>query len=171
LQAAGVSTTAAELEEWVRREREAVTAHLVDTLVADPEVSRGLKTLSERYRLALVSSSAAPRVDACLDATGLAEFFPPELRFSAEDSLAEPISKPDPAIYRHALAALGCAPHQALAIEDSPSGTRSAVGAGIPTVGIVQFVPSAEQGAARRELRAAGAGTVVGSWRELEVLL
>lgn len=44
--------------------------------------------------------------------------------------------KPDPLPYRVALERLGLAPAEALAFEDSPSGVRSAVGAGIPTVGL-----------------------------------
>lgn len=46
------------------------------------------------------------------------------------------IAKPDPAPYKHILNVFGITPEQALAFEDSPSGIRSAVGAGIPTVGI-----------------------------------
>jgi len=46
------------------------------------------------------------------------------------------IGKPDPALYRHTLKQFGLVPAQAVAFEDSPSGVRSAVGAGIPTVGI-----------------------------------
>lgn len=46
------------------------------------------------------------------------------------------IGKPDPAPYIHALKAFSLTPEQAIAFEDSPSGIRSAVAAGIPTVGI-----------------------------------
>lgn len=46
------------------------------------------------------------------------------------------IWKPDPAPYQYALKELGLEPHQAIAFEDSPSGVRSAVTAGIPTIGI-----------------------------------
>lgn len=44
--------------------------------------------------------------------------------------------KPDPLPYQVALEQLGVTAANALAFEDSPSGIRSAVGAGIPTVGI-----------------------------------
>jgi HAD superfamily hydrolase (TIGR01509 family) len=44
--------------------------------------------------------------------------------------------KPDPAPYRAALKKLDIEPEEALAFEDSTSGIASAVGAGIPTVGI-----------------------------------
>ncbi|XHX76077.1 MAG: HAD family hydrolase [Stenomitos frigidus ULC029] len=46
------------------------------------------------------------------------------------------IGKPDPAPYTHALQQFNLSPKQALAFEDSPSGMRSAVGAGILTIGI-----------------------------------
>ncbi|MGI8909063.1 MAG: HAD family hydrolase [Rubrobacteraceae bacterium] len=44
--------------------------------------------------------------------------------------------KPDPAPYRAALQKLNIEPGEAVAFEDSTSGIASAVGAGIPTVGI-----------------------------------
>ena len=46
------------------------------------------------------------------------------------------IPKPDPTPYLYILNEFGLSPEQALAFEDSPSGIRAAVGAGIPTVGI-----------------------------------
>lgn len=46
------------------------------------------------------------------------------------------IGKPDPAPYNHALKTFNLTPEQAIAFEDSPSGIRSAISAGIPTVGI-----------------------------------
>jgi HAD superfamily hydrolase (TIGR01509 family) len=46
------------------------------------------------------------------------------------------MAKPDPGPYLYALAYFGLNARQALVFEDSPSGIRSAVGAGIPTVGV-----------------------------------
>lgn len=46
------------------------------------------------------------------------------------------VAKPDPGPYQYILNQFGLTPEQALAFEDSPSGIRAAVGAGIPTVGI-----------------------------------
>lgn len=54
------------------------------------------------------------------------------------------IAKPNPAPYQHILQVFGLIPAQALAFEDSPSGIRSAVGAGIPTVGIASTHPPTE---------------------------
>jgi beta-phosphoglucomutase-like phosphatase (HAD superfamily) len=161
----------ATLERWVAAEREAVTAHLGDTLRPDLAVSEPLRRLADRFGLAVVSSSALGRLDACFEATRLAELFPAERRYSAEDSLPAPASKPDPAIYLHAGERLRISGSRGLAIEDSVSGAESAVAAGFTTVGNVVFVPAEERAERRTALLAAGARQVVSSWTELEELL
>jgi beta-phosphoglucomutase-like phosphatase (HAD superfamily) len=149
-----------------------VTAHLRTALAPDPEVIDALTRLSGRFALAAVSSSAEARLEACFRATGLAGFFPPARRFSAEDSLPRPTSKPDPAIYRHALARMGVDAGRALAIEDAAPGVEAAVGAGCPTIGHLAFVPPPERPGRQEALAAAGAAAVTTSWRELaDVLL
>jgi beta-phosphoglucomutase-like phosphatase (HAD superfamily) len=171
LAARGVRLATDELDDWVHREKTVVTDHLSRVLLSDPEVLQAAKTLADRYLLAVVSSSALSRLDASFIATGLDEWFPAARRFSAEDSLPEPVSKPDPAIYRYAVERLAVEPTAAVAIEDSASGVRSAVVAGIPTLGLVQFVPADEQAARRVDLEEAGAVAVAGSWSELVVWL
>jgi beta-phosphoglucomutase-like phosphatase (HAD superfamily) len=161
----------ATLERWVAAERDAVTAHLGDTLRPDLQVSEPLRRLADRFGLAVVSSSALGRLDACFEATRLAELFPAERRYSAEDSLPVPVSKPDPAIYLHAGERLRVSGSRGLAIEDSVSGAESAVAAGFTTVGNVVFVPADERAERRTALLAAGARHVVSSWAELEELL
>ncbi len=156
------------LERWVLEERRAVTAHLAEVLRPDAAVRGPLTRLGARFELAAVSSSALARLDACFTATGLADLIPPERRFSAEDSLPAPTSKPDPAIYRLAGERLGVAGARGVAIEDSVAGARSAVAAGFATVGIVAFVAPPERAARTAALRAAGVARVVPSWRELE---
>jgi HAD superfamily hydrolase (TIGR01509 family) len=172
LNAAGVGYSEEELEGWTSREKEAVTAHLARTLVPNPDVAHAVKEWAQRYRLAIVSSSAMSRLDACFTATELDEWFPKDLRFSAEDSLHPPISKPDPAIYLHALQALGCTAEQAVAIEDSVSGASAAIAAGIPTLGIVEFAGTvSERDELTGQLLQAGVLRVARSWRELETWL
>ena len=163
--------TEAELEWWVDEEKRRVTAHLGAVLRPDPAVLGPVTALGRRFRLAAVSSSAAARLDACFAATGLDGLFPAELRFSAEDSLPVPTSKPDPAVYLFAAERLGISAGQGLAIEDSVPGAQSAVAAGFTTVGNVVFVPPAERDERVRALREVGVGTVVSSWREFEELL
>lgn len=165
--ARGTALSAAELEQWVRDERERVTAHLAATLTPDPEVLEPLRDLATRYALAAVSSSATKRLRACFIATGLDLLFSEAVTFSAEDSLPVPTSKPDPAVYLHCGKELGVTPRQGLAIEDSVAGVTSAVAAGYTTVGNLMFVPADERDCRRAELIEAGAAAITGSWRAL----
>ena len=167
--AAGVQPV--DLDGWVAEEKRVVTEHLSAVLRPDRAVHDVLSAVDGRLTLAAVSSSALTRLDGSFRAAGLAELLPPARRFSAEDSLPTPTSKPDPAVYLHACRELGIEPAQGLAVEDSVSGATSAVRAGCPTVGIVAFVPEGERADRRRRLADAGAFTVVGSWRELGALL
>ena len=160
-----------ELERWVEAEKEAVTAHLREVLRPDPDVLGPLAALAEHRGLAAVSSSADARIAACFQVTGMAGWFPPARRFSAEDSLAVPTSKPDPAIYAYALNALGLQPTQAVAVEDSGTGATSAVAAGIPTIGNLQFVQPAEREERRQVLQAVGVSVIVETWAEIVHLL
>ncbi len=157
----------ADVEPWVAEERRAVTDHLARTLAPHPPTRAALTTLGERLELAVVSSSALARLAACFTATDLDELLPSARRFSAEDSLPIPTSKPDPAVYRHACEQLGIAPEHGLAVEDAVAGVRSAVAAGCPVIGNVAFVLPEEREERAAALLAAGALTVVSSWQEL----
>jgi HAD superfamily hydrolase (TIGR01509 family) len=166
-----IPIAAAELETWVAEEKRVVSAHLGQVLTPDPQVLATLTALAGRYRLVIVSSSALTRLDACLTATGLADLFPAELRFSAEDSLPVPASKPDPAVYRFAGEHLGVTGDQAIAIEDAVPGVQSARAAGFVTLGLVRFVAESERAERERQLTRAGAETVVRAWAEIGDLL
>jgi beta-phosphoglucomutase-like phosphatase (HAD superfamily) len=168
---AGVHIEPEELERWVVAEREAVSAHLGSVLRPDPAVSDPLRALARRFRLAVVTSSALPRLAACLTATALDDLLPPEIRYSAEDSLPVPTSKPDPAVYAHAGERLGVSGLAGLAVEDAVPGVRSAVAAGYPTVGNLQFVPPGEVEVRAEALREAGVAAIVPSWSALAGLL
>jgi beta-phosphoglucomutase-like phosphatase (HAD superfamily) len=162
---------AAVLDDWVAEEKKIVSEYLGQVLRPDPAVLRPLRRLADHYRFAAVSSSALSRLDECFRATGLADLLPPEHRYSAEDSLPRPTSKPDPAIYRYAVEQLGVSPQQALAVEDSLPGAQSAVAAGIPTVGNLSFVPPADRQVRRTGLIEAGVFAVVESWDELAAMV
>lgn len=160
-----------DVEPWVAEERRAVTAHLGATLRPHPPTLAALTELSAFLRLAAVSSSALSRLAACFTATGLDDLVPPAVRFSAEDSLPVPTSKPDPAVYLHACERLGIRPEAGLAVEDSVPGALSAVRAGCPTVGNLLFVQPAERAERAAALHDAGVLAVVESWTELTSLV
>jgi HAD superfamily hydrolase (TIGR01509 family) len=167
----GKRVSPGSLERWVEAERETVTAHLREVLHPDPRVFEPLGRLADERTLAVVSSSAMRRVDACLHATDLDRLFPEERRFSAESSLPVPASKPDPAIYVHALEQLGVPLQRALAIEDSLPGALAAIGAGCRTVGNLAFLPPDERAERKAALECAGVCGVISSWDQLEALL
>jgi beta-phosphoglucomutase-like phosphatase (HAD superfamily) len=169
--ASGRALCADELEQWVLQEREQVTAHLATILKPDPEVLAPLQALASRYALAAVSSSATKRLDACFAATGLDPLIPAAVRFSAEDSLPVPTSKPDPAVYLHAGQVLDVDADQGLAVEDSVAGVTSAVAAGYVTVGNLMFVSAEERCARSAELIDAGAVAITDSWGALADVL
>ena len=78
-------------------------------------------------KIAIASSSDHKWVDGHLQHLGLFEQF--ELIFCSDD--VGGVGKPDPAVYRAAIAALGIAPPEGLALEDSPNGVTAAKGAGL----------------------------------------
>jgi beta-phosphoglucomutase-like phosphatase (HAD superfamily) len=164
---AGRALTADDLDLWVRRERDCVTAHLAAVLRPDARVQEALRALDSRYSLAAVSSSATRRLDACFAATGLDSMIPADVRFSAEDSLPVPTSKPDPAVYLLAGQVLGVAPAQGVAIEDSVPGVSSAVAAGFTAIGNLMFVPTEERRRRTSQLVEAGASAVANSWQAI----
>lgn len=113
-------------------EKEADFRGRVDELVALP----GLREFIEHGReagmeVSLVSNAPKPNALAVLEALDLTGAFDPVVL--AEEAGA---GKPDPAPYLAALKKLGMDVGEALAFEDSPSGIRSAVAAGVPTVGV-----------------------------------
>ena len=160
-----------DVAPWVQEEKRAVTAHLARTLRPHPPTSAALEALAGHLTLAAVSSSALARLAGCFTATDLDELIPPSRRFSAEDSLPVPTSKPDPAVYLHACAQLGIPPEAGLAVEDSLPGAQSAVAAGCPTIGNLLFVPPEERADRAAALEAAGVLTVVSSWQEIADLV
>jgi beta-phosphoglucomutase-like phosphatase (HAD superfamily) len=169
--AAEAGATDVDVEPWVLEEKRAVTAHLASTLRPHGPTSDALTAMAEHLTLAAVSSSALARLAGCFTATELDDLIPAERRFSAEDSLPTPTSKPDPAVYLHACAQLGIAPEAGLAVEDSVPGALSAVAAGCPTLGNLLFVAPAEREQRAADLRAAGVLAVVSSWQEIADML
>jgi beta-phosphoglucomutase-like phosphatase (HAD superfamily) len=170
-EARGRALSGAELDDWVQQEKDVVTRHLEQVLRPDPSVVGPVTQLGHRFLLAAVTSSARSRLDACLRVCGLEGLFEPGRRFSAEDSLPRPTSKPDPAVYLLAARELGVGPGRAVAVEDSVNGALSAVAAGLPTIGTVQFVPPEQRAARVEALAEAGVGVLVETWSEVVGLL
>ena len=99
-------------------------------LVTRPGGRELLEALAARMPVAVATNSRRVLADISLDATGL---WPHITALVCADDVAEP--KPAPEPYLRACDALGVAPDQAVAFEDSPIGVRSAKAAGLWVVG------------------------------------
>lgn len=116
----------------VVEEKEAAFRALATKLEPLPGLSRILEwRVAQGLKTALVTNATNHTVPFSLQALGLEEYF--EVRVLADEV---PAGKPDPRHYGAALERLGIGASEAIAFEDSPSGVRSASGAGIITVGI-----------------------------------
>ena len=122
-----------EEEGWqFAEEKEKRFRESVPTLSPTPGLDRILKWIKQNgLKQAVVTN--APRNNAIhtLEVLQLTSTFPTVIL--AEDA---PPGKPDPAPYQLALTRLGVDSQKAIAFEDSTSGIRSAVAAGIDTIGI-----------------------------------
>lgn len=161
-----------ELNKYVTSEEDAVIAKLKAALKPCEGVDKQLADLaaSGKYHMAVVSSSALRRVQASVDKVGQAKYFGKDI-FSAATSLEKPTSKPDPAIYLHAMKVLGKKADECVAIEDSKSGATSANRAGIATIGYVGSYPKDESEKMSKVLRDAGCGVIMEDWNQFPSLL
>ncbi|KAI4212126.1 MAG: hypothetical protein LQ351_005156 [Letrouitia transgressa] len=165
----GFTLSPAEVDSYVSRE----LGKVIETLEAKAEpcvnCTPVLQQLydSRKYGLAVVSSSALTRVQASVRKVGQDKFFPPDHIFSAATSLPVPTTKPDPAIYLHACKVIGKDPGECVAVEDSKSGTLSAVRAGIPTIGYVgSYGGVIKQKEMAEVLKEAGVKVIMEDWTE-----
>lgn len=162
-----------DMEKYVLREEDAVIAKLKAALKPCPGVDDQLEKLaaSGKYKMAVVSSSALRRVKASIEKVGQDKYFPGNVVFSAATSLPKPTSKPDPAIYLHALEVLGKKAEESVAIEDSKSGTLSGTRAGIKVIGYVGPYTPDRQPEMEQVLRDAGAVVIMKDWSEFPAAL
>jgi HAD superfamily hydrolase (TIGR01509 family) len=127
-----------ELEDYVQAEMGKVIEKLMEKAEPCPGVPEEIEKLKQKgYPMAVVSTSAKPRVVASLEKTDLMKYFPYEHVYSAATSLNPPSSKPDPKIYLYACEQLGVKPEECVTVEDSKSGATAAMRANIPCIGYV----------------------------------
>lgn len=163
----GIEIKDDDLEKYVLAEEDAVIAKLKQSLRPCPGVDDQLEKLaaSGKYHLAVVSSSALRRLEASVEKVGQAKYFGHDI-YSAASSLPKPTSKPDPAIYLHAMKEINKEAKECVAIEDSKSGTLSGTRAGIKVIGYVGPYPESEKAAMEKVLRDAGAVNIMQDWSE-----
>ena len=109
---------------------------------------------------AIASSSPLPRITLCLEVLGLQQEFAGAV-FSAD---LVPRGKPHPDIYLYAAERIGVAPSHCLVLEDSASGTRAGVAAGMTVIGLCAGSHCRPDHA--QKLTAAGAQWTAASYQE-----
>ncbi|KAK6532477.1 hypothetical protein TWF281_006666 [Arthrobotrys megalospora] len=166
----GFTLTSEEREIYIEREVTTITKELGERAEPCDGANEKLKELKEtgKYQLAVVSSSAGPRVLAALRKAGQMEFFSEDHIYSAMTSLPTPTSKPDPAIYKFACRELGRDPQECVAVEDSVSGVKSAVAAGIKTIGYAGAYEPEERDAKSKQLEENGASICIEDWKQMD---
>jgi beta-phosphoglucomutase-like phosphatase (HAD superfamily) len=165
----GFELSPEDLEHYVKEEEVQVIAKLEAKAVSCAGVDEELVKLhqSGKYGMAVVSSSALRRVKASLKKVNQDQYFPPDHIFSAATSLPKPTSKPDPAIYLFALEQIGKKAEESVAIEDSKSGSLSAIRAGIPVIAYVgSYHGDEKQNEMAKLLTDLGAQVVMKHWSE-----
>ena len=162
-----------ELQRYVGAEEDAVIAKINSNPGLQPceGVFPELDWAQQHgFEMAVVSSSALRRVNASLEKVGMKKYFEDRV-FSAATSLPTPTSKPDPAIYKFAVEKLGKKTEECVAVEDSKSGTLSAVRAGLKVVGYVGCYEGEERREMEKLLKDNGAGVVMEHWGEFRSAL
>lgn len=159
-----------ELETYVLKEEDQVIGKLKALLKPCEGVDHELEKLYKegKYDLAVVSSSALRRVNASIEKVGQDKFFPKDWVFSAATSLEKPTSKPDPAIYLHAMQILGKKAEECVAVEDSKSGSTAAYRAKIKTIGYTGSYEPEKQAQMKKVLTESGCCVVMNDWTEFE---
>ncbi len=116
---------------------------IIDLVVADlleryrralpllPGAIQAVRRIGQRWPLGLASSANRVVIDYVLAAAGLREAF--QATVSSEEV---PRGKPEPDVYLEAARRLGQSPQACAAVEDSASGIRSAIAAGLAVVAI-----------------------------------
>jgi HAD superfamily hydrolase (TIGR01509 family) len=142
-------------DEIEREILDLMLAHYREGAVVRPGARELVDALAGRMPMAIASNTLGSLVREALDASGFGIL---DVVVSGLD-IGRP--KPLPDVYLEACRALGLAPGEAVAFEDSPMGIRSAVDAGLFVVGVPE-----RDGV---DLEAAGAHLVLGSLEAVAV--
>ncbi len=126
--AVGIPGSAPQLAEQVIGR---MVERYADELPLLPGAVDAVRRLADRWPLALASSSPRRLIDAVLADAGIADAFAATV--STEEVAA---GKPDPAVYREAVARLEVPAWATVAVEDSTNGVRSAAAAGLVVLAV-----------------------------------
>ena len=104
-----------------------------------PGIEELLKTLKRNYPLALISSAKCEVVMSGLKQEWIEQFF--KVIITGDDVKK---GKPDPEPYRKGIQILGISPQRGIAVEDTPTGIKSAKAAGLKCIAVTNTRPKNE---------------------------
>jgi HAD superfamily hydrolase (TIGR01509 family) len=146
-------------EDFVHRLHSRTDAALRQHVTAVPGVSEVLEAIAP-LPICVASSSGHDKIRLMLAATGLLGRF--ENRIFSVADVAHP--KPAPDVFLHAARSMGALPARCAVIEDTPTGVRAGVAAGMRVLGFCAHTPA-------QRLREAGAHALFQEMRLLPGLL
>jgi HAD superfamily hydrolase (TIGR01509 family) len=117
------------LERYENRRADAFRAKLMPVQGAAETVRR---VSAVGVGVCVASQGKLEKTRLSLELTGLSQLFSSNALFSA---YSVPRGKPHPDVFLHAAAAMGVQPHRCAVVEDSPSGVRAAIAAGMRAIG------------------------------------
>ena len=118
-------------EEIARRVVEGMVRRLGEHVPVIPGAPEAVARIAARWPIALASSADRPVIEAVLDHAGIAAHF--SATVTSEEAGK---GKPAPDVYLEAVRRLGVPPAEAVAVEDSPNGMRSAAAAGMGLIAV-----------------------------------
>lgn len=121
-----------------------------------------VESLQKSFKTCVASNASVALVQYLLKAASLDGLFSLDTVFSSEQ-VDHP--KPAPDIFLHALRAMGAERDRSVIIEDSSSGVRAGVAAGVTVIGFTGT--SYDMNTKKQQLEAAGATCTFASWPEI----
>jgi HAD superfamily hydrolase (TIGR01509 family) len=130
-----------------------------------PDVIEALSALQSSYQLALVTNSPLQRIFSAMRYATNGRGAELAACFGTNFFEAFALPKPDPWVYLNALQLLEASSESSFAIEDSATGVKSSISAGLRTIGFVGFSEHPDQ--LELTLRNEGAVACFRSWSEI----
>jgi len=120
-------------EGWLARYESDRTAAFRRDLKAVPGAEEAVRRIARAgVKVCVASQGKLEKTKLSLELTGLTALFAEEELFSA---YSVPRGKPHPDLFLHAASSMGAEPSRCVVVEDTPSGVKAAVSAGMRVLG------------------------------------
>ncbi len=127
-----------------------------------PNSVAAVESLAQDFRVCVASNGEPELVESAVKAIGLGPIFPPDQIFTKEFVKR---GKPAPDLFLYAAARMGVSPAKTIVIEDTLTGAKAGLAAGMYVIGYtgVSHAPEVTE----KELKILGVSAVFSSWPEV----